>query len=184
MSNITLRLSLPLIISLVALVLAYQHYHAGEINEAAQIVIAGAAFATLVFTAVSLFNIERGMTYSRRQFAINMISEWSNPHIGGLVDAAGIIRKEVLEKSADEITIILNKDDEKRKKIINIMNYLENIALSVKHKATEEEVIRDYFEPIFKEYHRAFMPYIEECRRRHNNTQIWSEFQRLAEKWG
>jgi len=61
--------------------------------------------------------------------------------------------------------------------------YLEGIAVGIKYKIYEEEMIYDYIEPIITQILRWAKPYIEEIREKFGDQELYIELEKLADKW-
>ena len=67
--------------------------------------------------------------------------------------------------------------------IIAMLNYFEEMALSIEYELADEYLLRKYFAQSALEIYETLEPVIESLRHQRNNKAIFITFERLIGRW-
>ena len=123
--------------------------------------------------------------------ALNYISLWNNPNFYIVRDVSTKIKeiiysdenknkKDEHPKLANEA---LSKDKDLEQKLIDILNFLEEVSMAVNKQLINEDIIKDFFVHIFERYAQIYNDYINEQRRLKEYEQMYINFTTLNSKW-
>lgn len=115
---------------------------------------------------------------------MSYIERWNSPSF----DKQDIIRlmREVKEKTSskeekeNKISSAL-KDELLLAKLVDIFNFLEEMSLAVEKKAVYEDILRDFFRSISKDYYCNFEHWLDE--RAKKNPLVYKRFRDLHKRW-
>ena len=67
--------------------------------------------------------------------------------------------------------------------IINLLNFLEDMAICIKKGIVKEELLYDYYRFIVIDFYETFYDFIQQRRTERNNKKIFQSLTDLSEKW-
>lgn len=155
----------------------------------------------LIFDSLSLFGVIAGLIYTG--FQIRLLSnqyrdfhEWnrrkaSHDSIDRFIALADGNKK--LDEAFNyltskdpiplkEIVKAINEEPELRAALHRLLNYLESLAIGVRHGVLDDDIIRDTFKGVFLIVKTQFSEYIDD-RRRNYQSAAWSEIDLRINKW-
>jgi len=145
-------------------------------------------FGVLLVTAIILIGqVISQNTWNRKKAAldlINMLYQGDLLRIKNELDRY-LISPEFHKITYEEIAKRLSKE-EKDKLDTNLeiyLNFLEGIAVGIKYKVYKENMLYDYIGFLVPQVVRWSKPYILTARERFNNSTIYLEVEKLAQKW-
>ncbi|EMS77420.1 DUF4760 domain-containing protein [Desulfotignum phosphitoxidans] len=152
-----------------------------------KILAIGIAITALLYRILALYEaneISRISMNRKKQYkAFELISEWNKDVVmANPIDGAKILG-EIKDREVTEILKIIDNDEAKRKTILNILNFLERMAIYIKSDAVDEMILKDFFALIVKTYYLGFKAYIDNKRHHYNDNEIWIRFENLEKSW-
>lgn len=130
------------------------------------------------------FDAQRAARKAERAMAY--ISAWTHPSFAEIRKAGREIRarldKAPKGKETQIIKQALDEDHNLEQDIVTILNFLEEIALSVESELVDEKIIRGYFSLIINRYCDVLGLWIAE-ERKHRSDELYSSLLRLHARW-
>lgn len=131
-------------------------------------------------------NIRRTFTSKKTDRALAYIAVWTGPSFAHIRKSSRQIRDAIQgqdsEKHAEIIKKKLNENHDLEEDMVTIMNFLEEVALSIQSGLVDEAILQEYFKVIIKRYCYVFTLWIEEQRRQRGN-ELYRCLTRLNERW-
>lgn len=132
-------------------------------------------------------NIRRTFTSKKTDRSLQYISVWTSSSFASVRKSVRQVRDAIQEepdqnRHAEVIKLLLNKNHDLEEDIITIMNFLEEISLSIQTGLVDEVILEDYFKVIVRRFCSVFSLWIAEQRRQRGN-ELYRCLTRLNEKW-
>ena len=89
--------------TIIAVWLAWNNLVALNFEAAVPTLGVGFALSTLLFTALNLHFIQRGLRNNRRQFAMDILREWCTGDMRRVQEEAAVVRKKALKLRPEQI---------------------------------------------------------------------------------
>ena len=145
-------------------------------------------FVLLISASLLLWQIISQNIWIRKKNSLELISQiFKGDMLKVKSEVDKYLRKSsnFLNETYKEIADNIHKEEkEKLDECLQIyLNYLEGIALGIKYKVYEEQMLYDYIESIITQIYRWAKPYIEEMRKKFGDKELYIELEKLAEKW-
>jgi hypothetical protein len=146
------------------------------------------AFAgTILAGAFALYVYLRGMEDKRTDSAGYLIERWNSPDRYELKK----IMKMIADEKLDPATLSRKKkgDDqteevrEQRLKVTAMLNFYEEMAISVKERSVNEDKLYDFFSNVLEDAYARLFAYIETERRIDASAAYFCEMEWLAKRW-
>ena len=142
--------------------------------------------AAVVGAAFALFEFLQKSQHDRSESAGEFIKRWNDPILDTLrkeirsilIDA--LLLEPLIQKSENHVFTQDQKD--KRSQLIGVLNFFEELALSIHKKRADERYLYDFFSVTVKLVWTKLKPWIDEDRR-FGDPSYWDEFEDLANRW-
>lgn len=124
----------------------------------------------------------------REERALALISTWNSAHYSTIRSRSlrevgdAIAHKDPAKSAPEVIQELLKNDLDLEEDIVTVMNFLEEVAVSVEMDLADEEILRNYFERIIPRMAYVFGPWIAE-RRNTKNKALYTSLTDLANDW-
>lgn len=158
----------------------------GDLFGAVNSLFSGLAFAGLVVALLlqnhglrlQLAEVTRDHDWNRKRAAHDLIFETSLGRFAELRrrTEAGI---DIYDRTQNSATVQLS--DERKQDLDAVLNFLENVCLSMKNEVVDEEIVYKTLSDILLAYARWAKPYVTECRQ--ISADFWREIDLYVEKW-
>lgn len=125
--------------------------------------------------------------WNKRKVTYELLKDFSGGEFAKILQEVKALSKTNLDSNSKYKNIVLSMtEDEKHKfdkKIDQLLNYFEGIAISIKNEIVDEAICYDYASIIYKRYYNIFKDYIIECRNIENEQSIYIDFENISLKW-
>jgi len=142
--------------------------------------------ATIVAGGFALYTYLHGNEERRADNAQRLIQRWNSPDMV----ATRLVLREITENRLDPITLqrpakgeITRETDEKRGRLVAILNFYEELAITALRKSANEDLLYDFFEAIIGQSALKLRGWIEHERAVDNVPDYYCEFLTLADRW-
>lgn len=120
--------------------------------------------------------------------ALAYITAWNNPQFAEFRGTAYEIHKAIEHKSTsqqyDTIRDFFNNNPVKEQHIVTLLNFLEQVATTMKQELSDTEVLSDYFAFIIPRVYEIFGEWILGRRREGNGaSSLYESIEHLAKEW-
>lgn len=132
---------------------------------------------------------EEILDFRKKERAHSYILQWASPsfaiHRKSLRSVAKVISEAENSDRPNVIRQFLKENPPLEERVITIMNFLESLAVAVKEKWVDEEVIKDYYLLIFTRIYESLDPWIEDMRRRRDDKDkvLFEAFESVSRRW-
>ena len=144
-----------------------------------------AAVAGITGAAYVANQLKHSVVSSKTDRTLKYIERWNNPDFDKKAVLA--LFRETKELGPTEkqkiISDKLENDDELRSELISILNFLEEMSLSIHENLTDERVLRNFFRGIVFDYVETFRCWIKARRERVDNSNLYKQLMDLYERW-
>ena len=160
-----------------------------SLDVAVKIIGLGIGVTTAIYAALNLHRIHdvqiRNLALKKREFSFKLIDEFNSPEMSKLTLICHTIESELREKqhTSEQIMVILNGDENKRRAVISVLNFYEKMALTIKYDLSDEIVLKEFFLGLTTRTYNAFEEYIRLKGNRDEKPKVFSEFIELVKKW-
>ena len=148
------------------------------------ILSAEVAAIALVYTAVSI-----NQTYEKEkkkyagEFIKTFRSEEFTKYNIRLRDILKELSKAATQTEKEEVLKKIKSEDEVIKSLGIVLNFFEEIAISIENDMADEAYLKNFFRGIVVGYFDGYRWLINERRKLNNEPYIYSKFETLANKW-
>ena len=149
-----------------------------------------AASATIYGAFFTAYNVRRGiesLEQSKRDRSVStaftFIERWNSPTFREIKIDAWRIKDEIKETPQERIGALFDEDEDKRSKILAVLNFFEEMELSIRLNGADESVIRVFFRFIALEFYNSSDKYMKHYRNKHNAPRVFIEYENLYKRW-
>ena len=149
-----------------------------------------AASATIYVAFFTAYNVRRGIesleqsNQDRRvSTAFTFIERWNHTTFREVRNEAWRIKDELKNTPQEQIWKILDEDEDKRSKILEVLNFFEEMELSIRLNGADEDVIRGFFRFVALEMYNSSDKFIKHYRNKHNTPRVFIEYENLYKRW-
>jgi Domain of unknown function (DUF4760) len=119
----------------------------------------------------------------KKVYASNLVMQWNDPETTKLTVVAQALDKEVMDLKPGEVADFLQENKEKQIAVFRVLNFLENMALSIKHDLADEQFLKEYFHDILKVHYFILQTFIQSEINTRKTLNVYPEFRALVERW-
>lgn len=152
-----------------------------------------AAVAAAVYAGRSLELSARqqkaSLEESKRLAALRYIDQWNSPHFfHGKKAFRKIMRQIGADQTADRVQVVRSAlaetgdQDTAEANLLEVLNFLEGLALGVRVGAVDHETAGDFFKTIVRRAYEHLEDWIKE-RRREAGPRVFQELEELYRRW-
>lgn len=157
-------------------------------------VIFGASSLGGIAALIGAFYLARGLMLSAQQQrnaldqkakenALRYLERWNDPQFCEFkVDAEQVIKIQEKENSK-AVAVKIHEDDTFKRRVSDILNFFEEIAIAVDSKTVDEDILRRAYKGLLNLYCMALQDFIKDSRRRFGNPRLYIEIENLHKRW-
>ena len=164
-----------------AYVLLPDAYHGAVIVFGTGLAASG-AIASAIYMGRTLALYIARETQGPREAAFRFSERWNDPQMYHARDACREIM-DMMEQTEAQRQRRFDDEEKLRTNIRPVLNFLEELALSVRESRADEPTCKRLFAGIVINVYHVTEPWIREQRRRRNRPQLWVELAWLYGKW-
>jgi hypothetical protein len=118
-----------------------------------------------------------------KENALRYLERWNDPQFcESKVDAEQVIK--IQEKEGTEaVTAKINENDTFKRKVSDILNFFEEIAIAIDSRTVDEEILKKAYRGLLNLYCMALQDFIKDSRRRFGNPRLYIEIENLHKRW-
>ena len=191
--GITFRISLTfgplllytLVIAAIAAALAYFYAEANASNR--QVIGYGSslfgamiALSGLLYTAQ---NIRDANEEKRSIAAARFVERWDAPQFFDVKSQWRRLQEEMEALSAEQRANALNQVLEKRTTVVEMFNFMEEMAVAINTSSVDEELLRRFFKTIVTRYYDDYEYWIKHHRQHRRAPRFCCELEIVAPNW-
>jgi len=164
-------------------------YSTIKIEVLLNIVTAGITGTAVVYAAINVRliyeNSRHDIDRKAKEFSLHLIERWQGPQMAAQTTTCYVLRSEIREKGLDpkNITDLLKSNKEIQVAVVAVLNFLENLSISLDHGVADEKVLKSFFKTIVIGYGHSFGDFVKLKRREAQSERVLINFTRLAEAW-
>ncbi len=201
--NVTIKLTFSIGVSLVIISLGLTIFHAVKKEHRETLTFLATALATSAAGASAVYGLRSiKQDIEQREVEIKQIAEsqlldrtlpyitrWNDPgYFPARKIAQELYQLKSSQKVIDQEKFIINylsdpKNYETKQAILNLLNFLEELAICIKLRLIKEDVIKEYYKGIVILYTETFYTLIQERRKEKNREEIFLALTDLCDKW-
>lgn len=199
--QVTIKLSLRVGVSLFFLSLVFTgiHFYKEKYRETLTFLVTALATsaggASAVYALRSIKQSAASQELDRQQSketqlidrTLSYIARWNDPQYWQAKKTASefnLLRKnQIINNEEQFLKDYLDKNTDAKQDLLNILNLLEEIALSVQKGILKEDLLHDYYRGIILSFCETFKCLIKQRRKEQNNEKIYKALTDLYEKW-
>jgi Domain of unknown function (DUF4760) len=121
--------------------------------------------------------------FNKRMRALEIVNQWNSPEIRKLTLIADDVGRDIENLTPKELADLLHNNKDKYMAAILTLNFLENMALAVRHELADEEFLKDFFKLTIRFYFSALKAIVDMERKTFKSSQIFNEIEDLLGKW-
>ena len=159
----------------------------GTDKDVLEVISVGVALTTLVYTAMAVqltskIRIE-DLRLKKIEIALDFMKQSAQPEMVKAIRIIADIRKEIHALENSEAVKLIEASSEKTEALIFIFNYFERLGLMVRLNAADEKALKEYFSvPVRRMWH-PFSQWITAKRTEVQTSDLFCEFEFLANRW-
>lgn len=191
--GITFRISLrfgplllyTLVIALIAVGLAYFYFRANTSDR--QVIAYGSslfgamiALSGLLYTAQ---NIRDANEEKRSIAAARFVERWNAPQFFEVKSRWRQLQEEMEVLSPEQRANTLDKDLAKRTTVVEMFNFMEEMAVAINTESVDGELLRRFFKTIITRYYEDYEVWIRHHRQHRRAPRFCCELEIVAPKW-
>jgi|SRR5208283_3374563 len=124
----------------------------------------------------------------RRSEAFALIARWNSPELfharKATAQALQVFQQPATSAGGEKgVRELIDKNEDIRHNARHVLNFFEEVALSVRLGQSDEETVSEAFAGLVLRSYRTYRGWIEENRDTTGRQKMWIELQNLAEKW-
>ena len=125
----------------------------------------------------------------RTQMAFDTIRQWNDPQWSAIKSNCKKLMRAFAEANNVKEAVAAGEQESKDGKgpplhdLTNILNFFEAVSVQVQLEKIDEEVLVRFFRSIFLGYWQLSKPWIDYRRAERNNSRLYSEIEKLHERW-
>jgi len=149
-----------------------------------------AASATIYGAFFTAYNVRKGieaLEQSNRDKHVStacaFIERWNSPALREIKMEAWHIKDQIKDKSQEEVGAVLDADEKQRATLLAVLNFFEEIAISITVNGADEQVTKSFFRFLALEMFNSSYKWITYYRQKHNAPRIFVEYETLYNRW-
>ena len=142
--------------------------------------------ATVIAGGFALYTFLQGIEERRSRNAQELIQRWNSAELVPM----RLVLREITENRLDPDTLkrpakgeITAETDEKRGRLVTILNFYEEMAIAALQKSANEDRLYEFFDAIIGQSAAKLQGWIEHEQRLDNEQDYYCEFLKLADRW-
>ena len=112
-------------------------------------------------TYLSVFHSIENKNESKIENSFQLIERWDNEHLHKARNFTRKLKDDRASLSNDELVTRITNDEELRQSVILVMNYFDNIRVSLKAGRVDKELLVNAMGPVFDDLYYRLLPFIE-----------------------
>lgn len=179
-----LTLSMAILLATVYSIYLYIDTRQDKFKEALGFSATVMASSAAAITAIS---VEKEREHNAKSLLIDRtfsyVARWNN-HDFKKQDIIALMREvRKLNEKEGRIHILEQLGDkaELMSELVCILNFLEEMSLAISNKVVDEDILKDFFRGIVKDFHEAFRPWLNE--RAIQKPDVYMRFRNLYDVW-
>lgn len=123
---------------------------------------------------------------ARKLRAMQFVMSWNEPEMAKLTVVAKALGKSIKDLDPKEVAAFLQRDENKdnQHSILLVLNFLENMALAIKHQLADDAFLQEYFQDIVRLYYYSLQTFIQAEIKAYQSENLFVEFRNLVKRWG
>ncbi|MBN2881801.1 DUF4760 domain-containing protein [Candidatus Woesearchaeota archaeon] len=150
------------------------------------IVLSGVIYAGIQVFLIRKTNKE-SHDWNKRKTTFELLTDFTSGNFPKLLDDLNKMSKLPIDESTNYNQIYrqvpTNQQFEFDRKLSQVLNYFEGIAVSIKNEIVDEDICFDYASVIYQIYYNWSKSYIEKRRKQTNSDTIYADFENTTKRW-
>lgn len=138
------------------------------------------ALCTLLYTAQ---NIRRSNEEKLSVAASKFMERWNAPSYFDLKTRWRVLREELEPLSPEQRSIQLSSDSSKRTTAVEILNFLEEMAVAIHTRSVDEELLKRFFRSIVIRHWDIYEYWIRQHRKKPQSERFCIELEKVVDSW-
>lgn len=178
------KLALVVALGLAAIVLSLHQ----TFSEYRSTIVLGASVAGAILALygvlVAADNIYQRNQEKRVAAALRFAERWNDPNFADLKRQWRmlLVEREKI-KPAEQVVELLENDVDKRSVVVDVLNFFEELAISVDSGLADEEMARRYFRTTAVQCFATWEPWVRAYRDKRVRHSTWKELETLTGEW-
>lgn len=132
-------------------------------------------------------SLSHSANYQMVDRTLSYIQRWNDPIYLPLKETSVEIFRYIEQQPLDQQDQLLieyfENNPKKKQRVIAILNFLTEVALSIEEEVVEEEILRNFFCQIVLDYCENFHAFINQRRGNRHNKDVYKALIELRDKW-
>ncbi len=187
-----LAAALIVILALGFAIFYFLYYSRGEevkITDVMAYLTGSVAIVTLLYHIINMEwqdkNQKDSLKLRRHQYTYDVISRLTDPKMGEYLSILAEIKDhhidKLKEKNIQEFMDFLKENNDKRIKLVVLINLFEQISILVEKNHVEEYIVKEALKTLFTDAYSMLRAYINERQVAHRRN--WIHFEELSVRW-